>query len=121
MGIHSDSAMTPAKVLAFCVLSVALLTVVHTDDLKDLSSTDEPELLDTASSIKQAKATDLGEEVEEREKFGFSGMSTSGSFLMTSSSFEEELGEGEDAGEKFGFSGMSTSGSFLMTSSSFEE
>ena len=110
-------------VLSLCVLTFMLATVAVADDLHDLSSLDEPQGLDAAAPlVASAKRSDLGEEVAEREKFGFGGMMTSGSFMMMSSGFEEEeLGEGEDAEEKFGFGGMMTSGSFMMMSSGFEE
>jgi len=43
---------------------------------------------------------------------------TSGSFVMTSTAFEEEEELGE--GEKFGFGGLMTAGSFTMQSTAFE-
>lgn len=99
-----------------------LATVAVADDLHDLSSLDEPQELDAAAPLASAKRSDVGEEMSEKEKFGFGGIMTSGSFMMMSSGFEEEeLGEGEDAEEKFGFGGMMTSGSFMMMSSGFEE
>merc|ERR1712167_56337 len=107
--------------LSFCILTL-MVVFAAADDLHDLSSIDEPEGLDSAAPLAPAKRADLGEEVAEKERFGFGGIMTSGSFMMMSSGFEEEeLGEGEDAEEKFGFGGMMTSGSFMMMSSGFEE
>ena len=90
-------------VLSLCVLTFMLATVAVADDLHgmnhmkkpiispcpavecfvillaDLSSLDEPQGLDAAAPlVASAKRSDLGEEVAEREKFGFGGMMTSG-------------------------------------------
>merc|ERR1712072_371240 len=98
----------------FLLLSLALIAAVAlADDLHDLSSNDEPISLDAVEPVAK-KNTDLGEE----EKFGFGGLMTSGSFVMTSTAFEEEEELGE--GEKFGFGGLMTAGSFTMTSTAFE-
>merc|ERR1719353_2873053 len=77
----------------FLLLSACLLAaVVLADDLHDLSSNDEPISLD-AAGVPATQTPDLGEE----EKFGFGGLMTSGSFIMSSTGFEEEeeLGEGK--------------------------
>merc|ERR1712072_506699 len=94
----------------FLLLSACLLAaVVLADDLHDLSSNDEPISLD-AAGVPATETPDLGE-----EKFGFGGLMTTGSFVMSSTGFEEEeeLVEGEG---KFGFGGLMTSGSFVMSS-----
>merc|ERR1711988_379227 len=117
MGVHlSEHAYRVAMSKSFLILALCLLAaIVLADDLRDLSSTDEPVSLDAASL--PAKQPDLGEE----EKFGFGGLMTAGSFVMTSAGFEEEEELGEGAGEKFGFGGLMTAGSFTMTSAGFEE
>merc|ERR1711934_519163 len=57
--------------------------------------------------------------LEEGEEFGFGGLMSSGSFIMSSTGFEEEEELGE--GEGFGFGGLMSSGSFIMSSTGFEE
>merc|ERR1711907_321101 len=96
-------------VLALC-LAMVCLAAGSTDELRDLSLTEEPQMLDAASPLSAKQPSDLGEDEEEEEDegFGFGGMSTQGNFVMSSTVFEEELGEGEETG--FGFGGMSTQG-----------
>eukprot|EP00656_Telonema_subtile_P013404 TRINITY_DN1680_c0_g1_i1.p2 TRINITY_DN1680_c0_g1~~TRINITY_DN1680_c0_g1_i1.p2 ORF type:complete len:113 (-),score=27.57 TRINITY_DN1680_c0_g1_i1:285-623(-) len=101
--------------LVLCLLLASV--AVWGDDLRDLSTSDEPISLDDASSSlpvaqeAQHKEPRLGE----GEEFGFQGVMTTGSFMMRSTRFEqdEELGEDED----WGFGGFMTSGSFMMVPS----